>query len=427
MPRTKSDGTAGGRVVAFLDATAALAADCAKDFGEIRFADPTAYPYVEALTTIAGEIQREVGDAKEALSGLDPEQLAQLDEAVVAGAVEALEASRALQDEEAKFRATQKGSALGELGGSIGRKILDKIVEVIPGPAGAAASIVVGDLDRLLEAFGLTVAEAAGMSEAERQLEQKLDTIGRILYPDFTPGMDVPPDRVVKTEIELLERLVRERSLAIEEILTRFIIAKIDRLAELLGKTLVAGYDGIADEVTESGWIVEPRTIPRGAKFTPDRSIKVELDQIIDILIRLLNPPPPEELERPVGLAATKKIYVWDEGVFRPRSARDARTITVRTPAFDLSGWLDLRALGPRDAVRVQIRVALAGEPPGEFSDTTFAGAQGSGIKHFADFARGIPQVVGTDVRVRISQPVSGSGFRPRLRIPYQFVVESQN
>lgn len=427
MPRTKSDGTAGTRVLAFLDASAALAAECAVDFGAIPFADPAARAYAEALTAVAGEIEREVGDAKRALGDLDGEQLARLDEAVVAGAVEALTAARELGGEEAKYRATEKGTALGDLGSSVAQKVLDKIVEAIPGPAGAVVGGIVADLGKLLEALGVTVAEAAGMSEAERQLEEKLDTIGRILYPDFAPGMEVPPERVVKTEIELLERLVTERSGVIEDILTRLIIAKIDRLAELLGKTLVAGYDGIEDEVTDSGWIVEPRTIPRGAKFTPDRSIKVELDQILSILIRLLNPPPPEELERPVGLAAAKKIYVYEEGVFRPRGASDARAIDVQTPAFDLSGWIDLSALGARDSVRVRIGAALAGEPRAEFSDITFAGAQRPPLKPFADFARGIPQLVGTDVRVTITQPASGTGFRPRLRIPYQFVVESQS
>ncbi|MFQ5692805.1 MAG: hypothetical protein ACE5IM_07155 [Nitrospinota bacterium] len=505
MKRTgkKPAAPRGRRFDAFLRELSDLVGETAEEFNRIEFEDPGARQFAKEMGRLSASTREEIGELRTALKEADGGLLRDLDSVVVPGSKEALAAAKKVGGDEAKFRATAKGSAASDLGAGILKKAADKVTGSIPG--GELIKGLIDDIGKLVDALGAGVKNAAGMSEAERQIEKKLDTIGGILYPGFKPGMKVPPDRVIKTEMEWIEGFLRilsgklgrtlvdgrggrgwtidpdnppdpnrpdpqvpehsvkEELHAIEEVLTKKLIFKIDKLAEFLGKTLVAGYDGIDPKVAREGWDVEPperlRTVPRGAgKVTPDKSVKVELEELLDLLKRILdllnklkNPKPgpagppglpglpglpgppgppgprgPGGERVPAGLDLTKKIYVWEEGVFEPRSARDFKVIDVQTPAFDVSGWIDLSRLQTGSAVRVATEVSIAGTAFVPFSDVTFAGVQARGLKHFADFANGLNQVVGTRVRIRISQPAARNRYRPRLKIPFQFIVESQ-
>ena len=130
-------------------------------------------------------------------------------------------------------------------------------------------------------------------------------------------------------------------------------------------------------------------------------------------------------------LDTVKKIFVAEEGEFAAASASDSRILDVVAPsgqpppAFDLSGWIDLREMRSGDEVKVKIEVSLAGRSPVLFSEALFSGVQTRALKHFRDFADGVQAVVGTDVRITISQPASADGFGSPVGVGFQFVIES--
>ncbi len=247
---------------------------------------------------------------------------------------------------------------------------------------------------------------------------------------------------------------------------TNAIEAKNDTLGDLLGKTLVG-----------KGWVVDPRTTVTEPNKLPPIAIKDEMHGIeaaLDALQRLLNgqpidpglgtPPagvaanpnpgarpgggatprpwPPsgpfisEDEDPPIVVVPTppppvprldprlKRIYVYEQGVFTATGDSDARTVTVRTAAFDLSGWVDLTELRPGDIVVVEVLVAVAGRPYRLFRETAFVTA---GLKAFADFCGGLNYISGDDIRIILRQPHSADDFATPVDVPYQFVVESRD
>ena len=117
-----------------------------------------------------------------------------------------------------------------------------------------------------------------------------------------------------------------------------------------------------------------------------------------------------------------KKIFVYAEDKFAPQSATERRTIDVRTPAFDLSGWIDLSELRAGDVVEITTWVRVAGQRRRFYRNRFDQPA----LLPFSDFARGLQYISGNDVRVQIRQPVSGDNFATPVQLGYQFVVESQ-
>jgi hypothetical protein len=75
----------------------------------------------------------------------------------------------------------------------------------------------------------------------------------------------------------------------------------------------------------------------------------------------------------------------------------------------------------------VTVEVSVAGGPFHAWSTTTFSDEQERGLKYFTEFANGLPQVVGTNVKVTIAQTTSADAFVTPVPIYYQFIVESQN
>jgi hypothetical protein len=225
---------------------------------------------------------------------------------------------------------------------------------------------------------------------------------------------------------------------------------KLDNLARILGLALYGKDMGFPN-----GFNIEPfTTVPAGEEvykpIKPEieklesevRIIKEKLQEILDRLVPAGGTPSPDKAppvivppQPPPGyyeytteqLAQTKKIYVYDQGTFTSSTAGDYKEINVTTAAFDLSGWIDLTELRDGDAVTVTVEVSVAGGPFHAWSTTTFSDEQERGLKYFTEFANGLPQVVGTNVKVTIAQTTSADAFVTPVPIYYQFIVESQN
>lgn len=232
---------------------------------------------------------------------------------------------------------------------------------------------------------------------------------------------------------------------------------KIDNLARILGLSLYGPEMGFPD-----GFDVEPpdphTTAPVGAgpeypAIKPEiENLERGMERVIERLRRLelrrdgggglpgdpVDEPPteiPPPDRPPVAccetttelLRLTKKIYVYDEGTFRAAGADDREEIVVRTAAFDLAGWLDLTALRDGDEVVATLEVSVDGSPYRPWTRTVFRDAQARGLKYFTEFADGLQEVVGTDVRLTLAQPRSADGWQTPVPVGYQLVVESQD
>src|ERR1700747_2800077 len=56
-----------------------------------------------------------------------------------------------------------------------------------------------------------------------------------------------------------------------------------------------------------------------------------------------------------------KKIYVYSEGTFVLHNASEVHKLVIKTPAFDVAGWIDLSNMAPGgDTVFIEIRVSFA-------------------------------------------------------------------
>src|SRR5262249_34684703 len=56
-----------------------------------------------------------------------------------------------------------------------------------------------------------------------------------------------------------------------------------------------------------------------------------------------------------------KKIYVYSEGTFVLHNASEVHKLVIKTPAFDVAGWIDLSKMAPGgDTVFTEIRVSFA-------------------------------------------------------------------
>jgi len=141
--------------------------------------------------------------------------------------------------------------------------------------------------------------------------------------------------------------------------------------------------------------------------------------------------PPTERPEMTVEereyfwLAITKKIYVYAEDTFLATSASDEHEVHVVTPAFDLSGWVDLSELRPSDVVEIEILVNIDGDER-HFMTTTFDGDADARLVYFDELTGGRSLIVGDDIKILFRQTASADDYATAVPIGYQFIVESQ-
>jgi len=233
---------------------------------------------------------------------------------------------------------------------------------------------------------------------------------------------------------------------------------KIDKLAELLGKAIV---DSSAE------WDPEPpihmRTVnPETHNKLPEKAVKEELHELEDLLkglrkliliwldIDILDIDIDIDIVNVVNKFYTsilehhpfKRIYVYDEGVFEAKSYLERERIKVRTPAFDLAGWIDLDEMRVGDAVQIDVYVLLPSGTAGRtrrrlYTRKVFRGTgPGSGRARRSPLGRGVktlqdicgPSILaGKAIDIDIRQIASVSGYPSPVKIAYQFVVQSSN
>ncbi|MCA9688259.1 MAG: hypothetical protein R3A51_12065 [Nannocystaceae bacterium] len=282
---------------------------------------------------------------------------------------------------------------------------------------------IIGAIIRDIGIVGRAVFDITGGDEVGEQLENKLDFLiaaaGRLEANQAT----------ITAIVERIEKETTRQGDAIQRIdrETQSIEFKAELLAKLLGQTLVG-----------EPWIVDPNSTTTSQNKTPARDVKTELHDIEDLLRALIQlitrwkpPPPGKPLDPPEDTPKQpvlfdrrlKKIFVYEQDVFRPTATAPERVIDVRTDAFDLFAWLDLTKLRPGDVVEVESAISIAGRPPVVFERKALSVPK---LYSLADFARGESKLSGDWIRVTIRQTASADGFRKPIELPYQLVVESQ-
>jgi|HubBroStandDraft_6_1064221.scaffolds.fasta_scaffold151950_2 hypothetical protein len=260
--------------------------------------------------------------------------------------------------------------------------------------------------------FGNPVAQVS-LAEVGYQLENKLDYV--LPRVDGLKDGQTVIDTIVR-RIEQLSTMTQQEVYSVEQ--------KADTLGDLLGRTLVG-----------EGWIVDPNRTRSGPNKVPPRDIKQELHDIEDRLKEncdiIENPPDGGNGGGGVGHdkripvlrdRRLKKIFVYAEDTFSAKTSKDRRRIRFRTPAFDLSGWLDLSRLRGGDVVEVDVRVSFADRRDVLFARTEFDQAQ---LVSFGEFAKGRNYLSGNNLLIVLRQKVSADDFANPIELAYQFIVES--
>ena len=117
-----------------------------------------------------------------------------------------------------------------------------------------------------------------------------------------------------------------------------------------------------------------------------------------------------------------KKIYVYDEGTFVLHSAGEVHKIVIKTPAFDVAGWIDLSSMAPGgDELYTEVRVSFANRSNVLLQRTVFDGPQ---LVSLGGIANGIDYMSGTHIEIWFQQTKSHDNFATKVEYAYQFVVE---
>ncbi|MFC2079426.1 hypothetical protein ACFLSZ_05565, partial [Candidatus Bipolaricaulota bacterium] len=124
-------------------------------------------------------------------------------------------------------------------------------------------------------------------------------------------------------------------------------------------------------------------------------------------------------------LLVTKKIYVYAEDTFTPTSRSDVHDVIVTTPAFDVSGWIDLTQLRSGDEFQVELTIRIDGVDR-SWLTTVFQGGPDSRLIYFDEISGGRTFIVGSWIRIRMTQLASADNYGTVLPIGYQFIVQSQ-
>lgn len=295
--------------------------------------------------------------------------------------------------------------------------------------------------------------ESYNLPQRMEELEEKLEALGKTLKGKLDnlakavgstlrgepywiePGEERIPDTIdwrrsgVINQIELLRK-------------------KLDNLARILGEALYGKGFNIEPQAVVTSPVGEPAYDPIKPEIKRlEAEVKVIKEKLEEILRKLVPgggmPPLVDRPDVPwfpkdgqtveyyeyvvQQLATTKKIYVYREGEFTAADEHATEEVRVNTDAFDLAGWIDLTELRQGDEVSVMVEVSVADGPFRTWSTTVFQGVQTRGLKYFTEFADGLEQVVGTDVKIIIAQTASADAYATPIPIYYQFIVESQN
>jgi len=284
-----------------------------------------------------------------------------------------------------------------------------------------------GSLGAMAEGLGQLGADIAAVDERVREIE-------RVVNENAAELADI--EKKICCFVLTMRAYVRQMGLALygNGAAFEFLVPDLCRgvtEAQCFGMTTTAGgaptFDAIKPEIRQLEddmvWVRERieeilRRLGGGGL--------VPIDEAPPVIVPPTERPEMEVAEREYfWLAITKKIYVYAEDTFVPTSTADVHEVHVVTPAFDLSGWVDLSELRPGDEVTVEIRVSVDGkERP--FTTTTFAGAQDARLVYFDELTGGRSLIVGDDVRILFRQTASADAFGTAIGIGYQFVVESQ-
>jgi hypothetical protein len=119
-----------------------------------------------------------------------------------------------------------------------------------------------------------------------------------------------------------------------------------------------------------------------------------------------------------------KKIYVYSEGTFVLHNASEVHKLVIKTPAFDVAGWIDLSNMAPGgDTVFTEIRVSFANRSNVLYRRTIFQSPQ---LITLGDITNANDYLSGTHIEIWIQQTTSHNNFATPVEYAYQFVVESQ-
>ena len=131
---------------------------------------------------------------------------------------------------------------------------------------------------------------------------------------------------------------------------------------------------------------------------------------------RAATPTPPRRDPR------LKKIYVYSEGTFVLHNASEIHKLVIKTPAFDVAGWIDLSNMAPGGVtVFAEIRVSFANRSNVLYRRTMFESPQ---LITLGDITNAY--LAGTHIDIWLQQTTSHSNFAAPVEYAYQFVVESQ-
>jgi hypothetical protein len=119
-----------------------------------------------------------------------------------------------------------------------------------------------------------------------------------------------------------------------------------------------------------------------------------------------------------------KKIYVYSEGTFVLHNASEIHKLVIKTPAFDVAGWIDLSKMAPGgDTVFTEIRVSFANRSDVLYRRTIFQSPQ---LITLGDITNANDYLSGTHIEIWVQQTTSHNNFATPVEYAYQFVVESQ-
>ena len=118
-----------------------------------------------------------------------------------------------------------------------------------------------------------------------------------------------------------------------------------------------------------------------------------------------------------------KKIYVAAEGTFLLHNANEIHKIVIATPAFDVSGWLDLSKMAPGgDSVQTEVRVSFANRVNVLHMRYEWDSPQ---LVALGDMTNRLNTLVGTHIEIWVHQTASHNNFATPVEYAYQFIVES--
>ena len=119
-----------------------------------------------------------------------------------------------------------------------------------------------------------------------------------------------------------------------------------------------------------------------------------------------------------------KKIYVYSEGTFVLHNAAEIKKLAIKTPAFDVSGWIDLSGMAPGgDTLFTEVRVSFAKRSNVLYRRTVFSGPQ---LITLGDITNANDYMSGTHIEVWFQQTTSHDNYAKPVEYAWQFVVESQ-